>query len=147
MVIMFRQLCILLILCTVAITVVEASAMSLLKGKKVCVASGFEGRITFEGKPAPDARIVRKFSWKDEKGEMEETITDKDGWFSLPSHWDVLRRVLPVQFIVYQSIFVHFKGKEYHVWETGKMEEGEYSEFRGEKPENFRCELTQHEIR
>ncbi len=73
--------------------------MSLLKGKKVCVASGFEGRITFEGKPASDARIVRKFSWKDEKGEIEETTTDKDGRFSLPSHWDVLRRVLPVQFL------------------------------------------------
>jgi hypothetical protein len=144
---MLRQLFIFLFLCTVGVTAVEANAMSLLKGEKVCVASGFEGMVTFEGRPASGAQIVRKFNWKDEKGETEETIADNDGRFSFPSHWDVLRRVLPVQFVAYQSLFVHYKGQKYHVWETGKMQKSEYSEFREKKPENFRCELTHDDLR
>ncbi len=115
--------------------------MSLFKGEKACVASGFEGRVTFEGKPASGARIVRKFNWKDKKGETEETIADKDGWFSFPAHWDVLRHILPVQFVSHQSIFVYYSGQEYQVWGIGKMKKSEYSEFGG-KPKNFRCELT-----
>jgi hypothetical protein len=125
----------------------EVNSMSLIKGEKVCVASGFEGRLTFDGNPAAGARIVRKFNWKDEKGETEETIADKDGRFSFPSHWDVLRRVLPVQFVVHQNIFVYYSGQEYQVWGTGKMQKNEYSEFGGEKPLNFHCELTNDEVR
>ena len=116
--------------------------MSLVKKLKFCVASGFEGRLTLNGQPASGARVVRKFNWKDEKGVTEETIADQDGWFSLPVHWDVFRYVLPVaQFVSFQSIFVHYQGRKYHVWEIGKLEESEYGEFGG-KPENFRCELT-----
>lgn len=142
---MLRQFILLLFFCTVGVTAVEASAMSLLKGERVCIASGFEGRLTFEGKPATGARIVRKFNWKDEKGETEETIADQDGRFSFPSHWDVLRRVLPVQFVAHQSIFVYYNGKEYQIWGMGKMSKNEYSEFGG-KPKSFRCEITE-EIR
>lgn len=115
--------------------------MSLFKGEKVCIASGFEGRVTMKGKPAAGARIVRKFNWKDEKGETEETVADEDGRFGFPSHWDVLRRFLPVEVVAYQSLFVHYDGQEYQVWGTGKMQKSEYSEFGG-KPKNFRCELT-----
>jgi hypothetical protein len=137
---MLRQLSVLLV-CIVAVTAVEVNSMSLLKGEKVCVASAFEGRLTFEGKPASGARIVRKFSWKDQKGETEETIADKDGRFSFPSHWDVLRGVLPVQFVSVQDILVHYGGQEYKIWLMGKLSTNEYSEFGG-RPENFRCELT-----
>jgi hypothetical protein len=48
------------------------------------MASGFDGRLIFMGKPTSDARIVRKFNWKDEKGEAEEATADKDGLFSSP---------------------------------------------------------------
>ena len=138
---MFRQLLIGLIISAIGIFAVEVHGMSLLEGEKICIASGFEGRVTFEGKPASGARIVRKFNWKDEKGETEETIADKDGRFSFPAHWDTLRQVLPVQFVAYQDMFVHYQGKEFQVWGMGKMNKREYSEFGG-KPEHFRCELT-----
>ncbi len=121
--------------------------MSLFKGEKVCVASGFEGRVTFEGKPASGARIVRNIFWKNDKGEPEESIADKDGRFSFPSRWEILRQVLPMQFAVPQNIFVYYKGQEYQVWGTAKMEKSEYSEFGGKTPENFRCELTDDDIR
>lgn len=94
--------------------------MSLLKGEKVCVASGFEGRQTLNGQPASGARVVRKFNWKDEKGETEETIADKDGRFSFPVHWGVVRGVMRIaQFVSYQSIYVYYQGQEYLVWKTG----------------------------
>lgn len=120
--------------------------MSLLKGEKVCVASGFEGRVTFDGEPASGARIVRTYYWKSEKGQTEEKIADKDGRFSFSSHWKVYRQVLPVQFVVQQTIFVYYKDTEYQVLETGKMNKVEFSEFGG-RPENFRCELTDQNIR
>ena len=139
---MLRQIVIIIFLCTAGVTAVEANGMSLFKGEQVCIASGFEGRLTFAGKPASGARVVRKFNWKDEKGETEEAIADQDGRFSFPTHWDVLRRWLPVQFVAYQDIFVYYNDKEYQVWGMGKMDKREYSEFGGKKPENFHCELT-----
>jgi len=141
---MLRQILSIIFLCTLAVTTVaatEVKGMSLLKGEKACVASGFEGRVTYEGQPASGARIVRKFSWKDEKGETEEAIADKDGRFSFPSHWGIFRRILPVEVYAFIDIFVYFNGQEYQVWGTAKREKNEYDEFGGE-PKNFRCELT-----
>ncbi len=138
---MLRQLIIIFFLCTTGVTAAEVKSMSLFKGEKACIASGFEGRVTFEGKPASGARIVRKFNWKDEKGETEETIADKDGRFSFPSHWGVFRRVLPVEVYSFQDIFVYYNDQKYQVWGTAKRDKNEYSEF-GSKPKNFRCELT-----
>ncbi len=138
---MSRQFFILLILFVIGIASVEVNGMSLFKGEKVCIASGFEGRVTLEGKPASGARVVRTIYFKSEKGQAEEAIADKDGRFSFPSRWEVLRQVLPVQFAVHQNIFVYYKGKEVQVWGTAKMVKSEYSEFGG-KPENFRCELN-----
>jgi hypothetical protein len=128
------------LLCLIGLAAMEVHSMSLLKGEKVCVASGFEGRLTLNGQPASGARVVRKIEWKGNKEKTEETIADKDGRFGFPVHWDVLRQVLPVQFVAYQSIFVYFQGQKYQIWETGKLDESEYGEFNG-KPQNFRCEL------
>ena len=139
---MIHYLVIIIFLCTAGVTAVEVNGMSLFKGEKVCIASGFEGRLTFQGKPASGARVVRKFNWKDEKGETEEIIADEDGRFSFPTHWDELRRLLPVQFVAHQSIFVYYHYKEYQIWGMGKMDKREFSEFGGKKPENFGCELT-----
>lgn len=139
---MLRQFFILLIICTLGVIGVEAKTMSLFKGEEVCVASGFEGRVLFKGKPAAGARIVRKFNWKNEKGQKEETIADEEGKFSFPSHFDILRRVIPAQFVAYQDIFAFYQGKEYRIWRTGKLDKSEFSEFGG-KPTNFRCELTE----
>lgn len=62
---MLRQLFIILFICTIgvaAVTAMEVNGISLLKGEQVCIVSGFEGRLTLDGKPASGARIVRKFN-------------------------------------------------------------------------------------
>lgn len=116
--------------------------MSLIKGKEVYVFSAMEGTITYQGKPAAGAKIVRTVRWKDEKGESDSTIVGENGEFSLPPMKRTLRQILPSQFVAHQSIHVHFEGEDYHIWEMGKISEKENSELDG-IPSNFRCELTE----
>ncbi len=139
---MLRKICIVLLLSTVGAMVVEASGMSLFKGEKVCVASAFEGQLFFKGQPLSGVKVVRQFKWKDEKGVSEDIITDENGKFGFPTHWDVLRRVLPSQFIVSQEIFVYHGSEKVQIWGAGKMTKGEYDEFNG-KPYNLTCEITE----
>ena len=140
--IMLRLICIVLFLSTVSAVGVEASGMSLLKGERVCVASGFEGQLLFEGKHLTGVKVVRKFKWKDDKRVSEETISDENGMFQFPSHWDKLRRILPSQFVVRQQMFVHHGNDPVQIWGGGKMTKGEYDEFKG-KPYNLKCEITE----
>ncbi len=113
----------------------------LLQAENVCVFSAMEGTITFQGQPAVGAKIVRIVRWKDEKGESDTTVTNDIGHFSLPVMNRVLRRLFPIEFSAHQSIFVHYQGQEYHIWEMGKSDTSENGELGG-VPINFRCELN-----
>lgn len=112
-----------------------------LQAEDVCVFSAMEGTITFQGKPAVGAKVTLIVRWKDEKGETETTVTDEKGRFSLPVMNRVLRQLFPAEFVAHQSIFVHYQGQEYHIWEMSKRDGGEYEEFGG-RPVNLRCEIT-----
>ncbi len=112
-----------------------------LQAEDVCVFSAMEGTITFQGKPAVGAKIVRIVRWKDDKGESDTTVTNDIGHFSLPVMNRVLRRLFPVEFVAHQSIFVHYQGQEYHIWEMAKRDQREFGELGG-KPVNFKCEIT-----
>jgi hypothetical protein len=120
----------------------EIFAMSILKGEKVCIFSGFEGRLTYKGEPAAGARIVRHVNWKDQKGESDETVTDENGRFSFPAKWATLRQVLPSQFTANQNITVHYSDQEFLIWTSVKLRKDEYSEFGGQ-PVDLRCEISQ----
>lgn len=139
---MLRLVWIILFLSTVGSMGVEANGLSLLKEEKICVASGFEGQLLFDGKPLAGVKVVRNFKWKDDKGVSEETVTDQNGMFRFPSHWDELRRILPSQFVVHQQMFVHHGNNPVQIWGGGKMTKGEYDEFKG-KPHNLKCEITE----
>jgi len=119
----------------------EGVPMSLFKGKEVCIFSSMEGIITYQGKPASGAKIVRKVKWKDQKGESDFTIAGENGEFKFVSMNRILRRIFPVQFVASQEIYVYYKGQEFHIWTMGKLESQEYGELGG-VPKNFRCELT-----
>ncbi len=115
--------------------------MSLFKGEEVCVFSAINGVITYEGKPAAGAKIIRKVRWKDKEGESDSTMVGENGEFNLPVMNRTMRQFLPTQFVAHQSIYVHFNGQEYHIWEMGKPTKVENGELGG-IPSNFRCELT-----
>ena len=119
---------------------IKGEAMSLIKGKEVYVFSAMEGTITYQGKPAAGAKIVRTVRWKDEKGESDSTIAGENGEFSLPPMKRTLKQILPAQFLASQEIYVYYKEQEFHIWTMGKIDRNEYGELGG-RPKNFRCEL------
>ena len=119
----------------------EAFAMSMLKAEEVCVFSPIEGTLTFHGKPAAGARIIRTVAWKDEQGETDETVADENGRFSLPVMNRSLRQAFPSQFVAHQKIQVFYQDQEFLIWTTGKLDKEIYGEW-GRKPTDFRCELT-----
>ena len=111
------------------------------QSEKVCVFSTMEGTLTFQGKPAVGAKVVREIEWYGNKEKPDTVVTDELGRFSFPVMNRVLRRFLPREFVAFQAIFVHYQGQKYQIWEMGKGEGFEYEEFGG-RLVNFRCELT-----
>jgi hypothetical protein len=76
----------------------------------------------------------------------DQTTSDENGYFSLPSMMRELKKVLPTQFMASQEIYVDYQGQTFHIWTMGKMSKKEYAELEG-KPENLRCELTDDIVR
>lgn len=136
------SLCLLFILFAV-----QDDAMSMLFPKKVCLFSGFTGQITFEGKPLPNVRVKRSYSFENKHTE-EETTTDDQGYFTFESAWAKTRAPFIAQFVVEQHIYVYYQETEYQVWSAGKLLENEFGEFGEgvERLKSFSCELTE-EIR
>lgn len=117
-----------------------------LQAEHVCVFSAMEGTITFQGKPAVGAEVVRKVEWDDKQEKPDSIVTDEAGRFSFPVMNRVLRRLFPVEFVARQDVIVYYRGEEYLIWHMAKGEGKEYEEFGG-KLVNFRCELTDELVR
>ncbi len=114
----------------------------LFQAENYCLFSAMEGTLTFQGKPAAGAKVVRHVNVNEEKGEPDFVIADDQGRFALSTVNRKIRRVLPVEIVAFQDIFVHYQGQEYAVWIMSKHDKGEtYGELGG-VPVNFRCELT-----
>ena len=120
-------------------------AMSLLFGTEVVLFSPMEGKITFEGKPAANAKIVRTIIWKGDAGETDTFYTSEDGSFTLPLKRTKVRIPPLAEFVLTQEVSVLYEGKEFIIWVKSKQELGEYGELGG-RPENLRCELTDDEV-
>ena len=115
------------------------------QSEKVCVFSTMEGTLTFQGKPAVGAKVVREIEWYGNKEKPDTVVTDEAGRFAFPVMNRVLRRFSLREFVAFQDIFVHYQGQKYEIWGMGKGEGSEYEEFGG-KLVNFRCELTDEAI-
>ncbi len=136
------KLTILLILVT---AFVGANAMS-SNNNKTCLFSAISGTITLNGKPVSNARIKRV---SDEH--IDESKTDENGYFSMPSVFDTsisnaIRKFVPSQFVSPQALFVYVDGMEYQLLEGIKRKESEFSESRG-RPWVVSCELSDDPIR
>ncbi len=118
--------------------------MAIFSGKEeeVVLFSPMEGKLTFEGRPAARAKIIRNVSWKDNVGETDIFYADKNGNFSLPIKSETEKISPLAQFVSHQKLFVHYQGNEYQIWGNGKLDKKKYTEFGGQ-PKNLRCELTQ----
>ena len=113
-------------------------------GIKQCLFSEMTGVVSFEGKPAAGVKLVRLVELNKEL--YDETVTDAQGNFHFPAIYQssILRKILPMEFVVLQDITAHFKGKEYEVWHSVKRSPEVNTESKG-KPLVVECDLSQAE--
>lgn len=119
----------------------KGAAMSLLFGTEVVLFPPMEGKITYEGKPAANAKIIVHVFWKDEIGEKEEFHTNENGEFSIPIKKTKVRIPPLAEFVVTQQVSVNFNENDFTIWSKATSGTDEYGGL-GSNPKNVRCELT-----
>ena len=116
----------------------------LFQAENYCLFSAMEGTLTFQGKPAAGAKVVRQIE-VDEKEAPDFVIADEAGHFAFDTINRKIRQRLG-EVVISQDIFVHYQGNEYHIWALGKVGQiTEYEEFGG-RLVNARCEITDEMI-
>src|SRR5690554_3011894 len=130
----------------ISIYSMEGLAMSLFSRTDVVLFSPMEGKMTFEGKPAANAKIVRTIIWKGDEGETDVFYTAEDGTFKLPIKSAKVRLPILAEFVLTQEISVFYKDQEFAMWFKAKKDLSEYGEMGG-KPQNLHCELTNEIVR
>ncbi len=123
--------------------------MGVLKAESAYAFSGFSGQLLFNGEPASNAKIIRKYRLQSSSDEQEDSVTtNNEGHFSFDSI--AIKHRTPLfsshDFLSHQDVIVEYQGENYDIWLGGKTEPGEYTEFGG-KPKNLRCELTEQSRR
>ena len=108
---------------------------------KVCLFTGFEGQLTYNGKPAAGAEVLVHNEYQGETKEIKLTA-DADGKFKFDSLYGSKSKMSLAQFVSHQRIFVTYEGKEIPIWVAGKNSGEEYLEFDG-VPGLVTCELTE----
>ena len=100
--------------------------MAPLFGTEVVLFSSMEGKLTYKGKPAANAKIVRHLIWKDEVGEKEDFFANENGEFFLPIKKEKVRIPLLEEFVISQEICVYFLDKKFDIWGISKLNIEEY---------------------
>ena len=114
--------------------------MSNSKRSGVCTFSAISGHILNQGKPVVNAKVIRTTDWKNKK--TDEVITDGNGYFDMPAIYESsLASVLPMEFVVAQTIAVVVDGEPVDFWTGVKRKKDENSEGQGEAPV-VSCELS-----
>ncbi len=124
---------------------IEGGSMSILSGTEVVLFSPMEGKVTYKGEPAANAKISRLIIWKGDEGETDTFYTSENGEFQLPAKKTRVRIPMFGEFVLTQEITVYYKDQEYFVWFRQKQDLSEYGELGG-KPLNLKCELTDKRV-
>src|SRR5688572_12294402 len=118
----------------------ESSAMSFFNPGKTCVFSAVRAQLTLNGEPVKNATVIRRWEWKDLQ--EETTKTDEKGYFELPAVFESsISRMLPVELVIAQGLYVVIEEEERKFWSNSKREPEENAEFLG-RPISLVCELT-----
>lgn len=120
------------------------AAMSLFDAGKSCVFSEVKLKVTHNGKPASGARLTRYISWQKEVS--DEFTLDDNGEIHLEAVYQrSLTSLLPVEFVVAQSLTVSHQGKEVEIWLNSKRRPDENSELGGQALA-LTCELSNEPV-
>ena len=117
------------------------SLFSKAKQVEAVLFSPLEGKLTYKGKPAANAKITLWTAWKDDTGETDIYHADEQGHFSIPQKNMTYTFNFLAQLVMEQRVTVFFQGQEVVIWDFSKKEEGVFTELGG-RPVNLRCELT-----
>ncbi|MEW5756921.1 MAG: DUF6795 domain-containing protein [Pseudomonadota bacterium] len=117
------------------------------KGKEVeaVLFSPLEGKITYQGKPAAGAKIMRWVAWKDTDGETDVFYADNQGKFNIPKKTIIYKENPLVQISIGQELTVEYQGKRTLIWKAGKSSSHLFGELGGQ-PVGLTCELTKEEM-
>ena len=107
--------------------------------------SEVHGTVLRDGQPVAGAELVQKVIWSDDPGEIppQRATPDATGAFRFPAieRGAGLRRMIPAQPMMLQTITIHIEGQQYLAWRYGKDSYDNRSELGG-RPLNLVCELT-----
>jgi hypothetical protein len=107
--------------------------------------SEVHGTVLMDGQPVAGAEVIQKVVWSEKENEIpvQRAVTDEKGEFRFPAieraAW--LRRLIPAQPMMNQTITIRFHGVEYLAWMHGKDSYDANTELDGQ-PMNLACELT-----
>jgi len=116
------------------------------KKQEVTLASPMSGKVTHEKSDVAGVKVERLLQCSDDQSFRQETVTDAEGAFSFPS---VVREleVNPLSTMVKSiDINVYYNGEGKTVFSTATHQHDLYSEFGGEEPVGFTCELTDEDV-
>lgn len=117
-----------------------ALAMGIFDAGKTCVFSEVKARLTLNGEPISNVKVIRRWEWN--KLQEETTTTDESGYFELPPVFESsMSRMLPIELVIAQGLYVVIDGEEKKFWSNSKREPEENAEFQG-SPINLSCELS-----
>lgn len=114
--------------------------MSFFNPPKTCVFSEVKAWLTMNGEPLKNVTVIRRWEWRELK--EERTRTDEKGFFQLPAVFESsIARVLPIELVIAQGLYVIVDGEEKKFWSNSKRTPEENAEFGG-RSISLLCELT-----
>lgn len=129
-----------ILLVVVFIVYQKVEAMSFFDVGKTCVFSAVKVRLTKNGEPLKNTKVVRKWEWNELK--EDSATTDENGFFEFPAVFESsISRLLPVELVIAQGLYVVEDGEEVKIWSNSKREPEENAEFDG-RPIDMTCEIT-----
>lgn len=114
--------------------------MSFFNPGKTCVFSQVRAQLTLNGEPVRTATVIRRWEWN--KLREDQTQTDENGYFEFPPVFESsVTRLLPVEIVIGQELFVLVDGEEKKFWANAKRDPEENSELKGSRID-LNCELN-----
>ncbi len=104
-----------------------------------CIFSEVNGVLYSNGIPLKNTRVIRSYEYGSLK--HEEVITDNLGRFHFPEVRQISVGLLPMEFVVAQSIVVVHEGKKINIWSNTKRSKAQNSELGGVQL-NLKCEIS-----
>jgi len=118
--------------------------MSMLNPTKTCVFSEVKARLTLDGAPLKNVKVIRRWEWH--KPKHDEATTDANGYVTFPSIYESsITRLLPAEIVIGQQLSVELAGEDRVFWTSAKREAQKNSEYGG-ADFNVSCELNNEEV-